>query len=123
MLSTLILAAALSASAEVPMVRDCLHSTQIRSTSVLDNKTILFELRDRSVWKNTLDFGCPSLGFHQAFSYQSHGARLCDLDTIQVFENGRSGATCGLGKFERQEGSIRELTKADREMKRFARGR
>lgn len=123
MLSTLILAAALSAGTDKPEVRDCLTTTQLRATSVLDDKTILFELRDRSVWKNSLDSACPSLGFYEAFSYESFGARLCDMDYIKVFENGRVGASCGLGKFERQEGSLRELNEADRTMKKLARGR
>lgn len=122
MLSTLILAAALSAGTE-PVMKDCLSTTQLKNTTVLDDKTILFELRDRSVWKNTLDYGCPSLNFYQAFSYETFGARLCDMDYIKVFENGRTGASCGLGKFERQEGSMRELTQADRKMKRLARGK
>ena len=102
--------------------RDCLTTHTLRSTAVLDDQTILFQLRDGSVWKNTLDFSCPSLGFNEAFSYESHGAQLCDLDTIKVFEPyGISGATCGLGKFERQTGGMRELRAAAREKKRLAR--
>ena len=123
MLSTLLFVAALSAGSDAPVVRDCLTTSQVRSTAVLDDKTILFEMRDRSVWKNSLDFGCPSLGFYEAFSYETYGSRLCDMDYIQVFENGRVGASCGLGKFERQVGSLRELNAADREMKKLARGK
>ena len=118
-----VLAAALAA-AETPAVttRDCVTTHTLRSTAVLDDQTILFQLRDGSVWKNTLDFSCPSLGFHESFSYESHGLQLCDLDSIKVFEPfGNSGATCGLGKFERQVGSMRELRAAAREKKRMAR--
>lgn len=123
MLTSLILAAALNAGAEKVEVRDCLTTTQLRTTSVLDDRTILFEMRDRSVWKNSLDSVCPSLGFYEAFSYESFGSRLCDLDYIKVFENGRIGASCGLGKFERQIGNLRELEEADRVMKKLARGK
>ena len=104
--------------------RDCLSTHTLRSTAVLDDQTILFQLRDGSVWKNTLDFSCPTLGFHESFSYVSHGSRLCDLDSIKVFEPfGISGASCGLGKFERQLGTMRELRTAARAEKRLARAK
>ena len=107
-----------------PSTRDCVTTHSLRSTAVLDDQTILFQLRDGSVWKNTLDFSCPSLGFNESFSYESHGSQLCDLDTIKVFEPfGISGASCGLGKFERQKGTMRELRAAAREQKRLARAK
>ncbi|GEM_PF-1384579 len=131
MLISLVLAAVLSVSetsaetsAETLAVttRDCVTTYNLRSTAVLDDQTILFQLRDGSVWKNTLDFSCPSLGFREAFSYVSRGSQLCDLDTIKVFEPyGNSGVTCGLGKFELQDGSMRDLRAAAREKKRLAR--
>ncbi len=131
MLTSLVLFAALAAAdkpADLPQesptadVRDCLVTHTLRSTAVLDDQTILFQLRDGSVWKNTLDYSCPSLGFREAFSYVSRGAQLCDLDTIKVFEPyGNSGVTCGLGKFELQSRSMRELRVAAREQKRLAR--
>ncbi len=131
MLISFVLVAALSAAeapvdtpAETPVVttRDCVTTYNLRSTAVLDDETILFQLRDGSVWKNTLDSSCPSLGFREAFSYVSRGSQLCDLDTIKVFEPyGNSGVTCGLGKFELQAGTMRELRAAAREKKRLAR--
>ena len=123
MIISWVLVAALAA-AETPGVaaRDCVTTSTLRNTAVLDDQTILFQLRDGSVWKNTLDLSCPTLAFHESFSYVSHGMRLCDLDTIKVFEPfGASGATCGLGKFERQQGTMRELRAAAREQKRLAR--
>ena len=102
--------------------RDCVTTYNLRSTAVLDDQTILFQMRDGSVWKNTLDYNCPRLGFHESFSYESRGTQLCDLDTIKVFEPyGTAGATCGLGKFEHQVGTLRELRTAAREEKRLAR--
>ena len=124
MLISLVLVAALAApdTSAAVTTRDCVTTHTLRSTAVLDDQTILFQLRDGSVWKNTLDYSCPSLGFNEAFSYVSHGAQLCDLDTIKVFEPyGSSGATCGLGKFERQSGTMHELRTAAREKKRLAR--
>jgi hypothetical protein len=118
MLTIMLLTAALAADADVKQSRDCVSTTQIRNTAVLDDQTIIFELRDRSVWKNTLDYSCPRLGFFEAFSYESRGMQLCDLDTIKVIESsGFVGPTCGLGKFERQTQSLRELKTAAREQK------
>ncbi len=127
MLISLVLIGALAAAdapSETPKatMRDCVTTYTLRSTAVLDDQTILFQLRDGSVWKNTLDYSCPSLGFREAFSYESHGTQLCDVDTIKVFEPyGNSGVTCGLGKFERQVGSMHELRMAAREKKRLER--
>ena len=127
MLISLVLFGALAAADASPKMlaattRDCLTTYTLRSTAVLDDQTILFQLRDGSVWKNTLDFSCPSLDFRGSFSYESHGAQLCDLDVIKVFEPyTNSGATCGLGKFERQTGNMRELRTAAREKQRLAR--
>jgi hypothetical protein len=122
MIIPLIFVAALTsaASASPEATRDCVTTHALRSTAVLDDQTILFQLRDGSVWKNTLDFSCPSLGFTEAFSYEINGSQLCDLDTIRVFEPyGPQGASCGLGKFERQVGTMRELRAAAREQKRL----
>jgi hypothetical protein len=126
MLSTLLLMASLAGDV-LPVqttfaraTRDCVSTTFLKSTAVLDDQRILFELRDGSVWQNTLDSRCPMLGFSEAFSYQARGAQLCDLDTITVFEPHISGATCGLGKFERQAGRMRELRAAARAEKAAA---
>jgi hypothetical protein len=118
MLTILLLSAALAGDADLKQSRDCVSTTQIKNTAVLDDQTIIFELRDRSVWKNTLDFSCPRLGFFEAFSYEARGLQLCDLDTIKVIESsGFVGPTCGLGKFERQTQSLRELKTAARQQK------
>ncbi len=123
MILPIIFVAALTSAAPASpaaTTRDCVTTHALRSTAVLDDKTILFQLRDGSVWKNTLDFSCPALGFTEAFSYEINGSQLCDLDTIKVFEPyGPQGASCGLGKFERQVGTMRELRAAAREQKRL----
>jgi hypothetical protein len=115
MLSFMLVAAALAAEVPVQQTRDCVSTTQIKNTAVLDDQTIVFQLRDGSVWKNTLDFSCPRLGFYEAFSYESRGMQLCDLDNVKVIEtSGFIGPTCGLGKFERQTQTLRELKNAAR---------
>jgi hypothetical protein len=78
----------------------CLTTTNIRNTKVWGDYTIDFEMRDGSTYRNTLDVGCPELGFEQRFAYKTSVSRLCSSDTITVLRsNGDRGASCGLGRF------------------------
>lgn len=97
-------AAMLGASATSDTSRDCLRTHEIRNTRVLDDKTILFVMRDRKVWKNTLEGTCPSLAFYESFSYSVHNGSLCSSDWIQVF--GGVSFSCGLGRFEASDPSV-----------------
>lgn len=81
-------------------VKSCLNVSQFDSTRVLDDQTIIFKLKNRKLYRNTLPHSCPRLGFHEAFSYEVSGSSLCDVDVIRVFEPHFQGVTCGLGKFE-----------------------
>jgi hypothetical protein len=116
MLLEIIAVASLSLGASTndakPVVKNCLTVSQLRSTAVIDDKTVLFELRNRSVWVNKLKFKCPSLGFYESFSYEVHGNSICDIDVIRVFAQNHIGASCGLSKFERVEGRLSDVRKA-----------
>lgn len=82
---------------------NCVHIQRIRSTRVLDDRTIDFELINGSTLRNTLPNSCPSLGFEEAFSYSTSLAQLCSVDIITVLHQGggqRRGASCGLGPFQ-----------------------
>ena len=81
---------------------DCLLLREVRETRVRDDRTIDFYLRDRRVYRNTLPFACPDLGFEEAFSYRTSTQQLCAVDTIMVIRrlSGIPGPTCGLGKFQ-----------------------
>jgi len=96
--------------------RECVPVTQIRSTKVLNDSTVLFELRDRTVWRNTLKLSCPSLAFEDRFSYTISGTSLCRMDTIRVLRTGAfgldEGASCGLSAFTAEAGSIKESVNA-----------
>ena len=67
-----------------------------------DDRTIDFITTGRKVYRNTLDYPCPQLGFEQRFAHKTSTNNLCSLDTITVLTSpGLSqGATCGLGKFQ-----------------------
>lgn len=78
----------------------CISVKDIRKTHVRDDRTIDFELNDRSVMRNTLPYTCPQLGFEGNFSYTTTADRLCSTDVITVLVTGNSrGASCGLGAF------------------------
>lgn len=96
-------AAAPAPKAEAPKTVDCLDLIQIDRTQVLDDQTILFHMKNRKIWKNTLPYRCPQLGFEKAFKYKTSIGRICNVDMITVLHTGggiMEGATCGLGTFE-----------------------
>jgi hypothetical protein len=81
---------------------DCIQSNRIRQSNVVDDQTIVFELKSGDYLVNLLDRECPGLGREKRFMHETHG-RLCDVDTITVLEQwGTSltrGFTCSLGAF------------------------
>jgi hypothetical protein len=83
--------------------RDCIGTNRIRSTEVIDDQTIVFEMRGGLYYSNILERECPGLANHDRFQYRTTGGQLCDIDTITVLEQWggsfRSGFTCQLGGF------------------------
>ena len=69
-------AKALAAYTPVGKAKDCVTISQIRSTRVIDNKTIDFTMAGGKVYRNTLPYSCPSLGFEQRFSYRTSTSQL-----------------------------------------------
>lgn len=79
----------------------CITTNQIRSTHVVDDRTINFVMTGRNrMFRNELPFACSGLSFNRAFKHNSRTGQLCSVDTITVIQNGRRGATCGLGRFQ-----------------------
>ncbi len=82
---------------------DCVRLNDIRETHVRSDQVIDFELRNRTVLRNTLPNSCPQLGFEERFAYSVTAGQLCSVDTITVLTSGGGltrGATCGLGNFQ-----------------------
>lgn len=81
----------------------CINTRNIRSTDVLDDRTILFRMRGRDYYVNYLRNDCPGLVREERFSYRTTGGRLCQVDTIRVLEQFggfiQEGMSCGLGVF------------------------
>lgn len=84
--------------------KTCVPLTMIRQTHVVNDETIVFQMRGNKYYQNTLPNRCPRLAFNDSFSYATSLSQLCNVDIITVLETfgGRlnRGAACGLGKFE-----------------------
>jgi len=86
---------------------DCIMPNRIRNTHVRDDQTIDFEMIGGTLYRNTLPYKCPGLGFEERFAYKLSTNQLCSVDIITVLQSFGSGlsqgASCGLGKFQKME--------------------
>jgi hypothetical protein len=108
-LASVLLFAATSARAqngEKPFDRtpvDCIVTTSLDRTQAVDDRTILFYMRGKKVYRNYLPRKCPGLERENRIMYKTRGSRLCDVDTITVLEQWGArlspGFTCPLGSF------------------------
>lgn len=77
----------------------CLDTSQIDSTSIPDNHTIIFRMNNGVRWKNTLQAECPGLWIAGGFDYVISGGTVCaNEQRIRVHD---MPATCFLGPFTR----------------------
>ena len=85
--------------------RDCISLNRLDDTEVIDDRTILFFLKNDEIYVNRLRNRCHGLGFEESFMYETSTAQLCNLDLITVLRDmgfGFSrGASCGLTTFHR----------------------
>jgi hypothetical protein len=83
--------------------KSCVDLGRVRDTTVIDDHTILFTLRNGDILLNYLPHACPDLAREKRFSYRVTANRLCDVDTITVLQDFGlglgPGATCRLGSF------------------------
>ncbi len=90
-------------SEEYYQLEKCILPSRIRSTDIIDDRTIVFYMSQKKIFVNQLPRRCAGLRIAGAFSYRVSVARLCDIDRITVVDSfgGRvnRGASCGLGKF------------------------
>ncbi len=93
-------AAPVQAQSDAPGNSVCLPVTQILSTQAIDRHTILYRMRDGTVWRNTLVTDCPSLVAFSAggFSQVSHNDYIC-ANSQQI--RTQTGNVCRLGPFTR----------------------
>jgi hypothetical protein len=90
-----------SVSAQMPSAEDagkhvCLWTYNIDHTHVVNPKTILFYMKNGTVYRNDLKAACPGLEFH-GFSYVTRSDQICGPEIgIRVI---RTGEACSLGEF------------------------
>jgi len=77
----------------------CVSLHRIKTTRVLDDRTIVFEMSGKQTLVNNLPRRCPGLGFEKSFGYKTSLSQLCSHDTIWVISDIGRGASCGLGAF------------------------
>jgi hypothetical protein len=98
--SALALSAATKVQAQAQGGNVCLNVTEILTSQAVDNKTIIYRMKDGKVWRNTLAAPCPELVSFSAGSYSQvlHTDYLCaNTQHITV----KSGMVCRLGEFTR----------------------
>ncbi|MEI9995270.1 MAG: hypothetical protein WDM91_11800 [Rhizomicrobium sp.] len=91
------IAACASQAAEPDGNKICLEASAVSGTTVLDDRTILFRMRDGRVWKNTLRRECPQLKFWGGFDEVIRGDEICaNQQIIRVLQ---TKLPCQLGAF------------------------
>jgi hypothetical protein len=98
--STFVLSAAVPVQAQNDPNNVCFSVTEIVSTKATDRRTILFKLKDGTVWRNTLITDCPDLVAFSAGGFASvvHAEYICANRHRIVTQ---SGNVCRLGPFTR----------------------
>lgn len=81
-------------------MENCVSTRRISSTRVIDDDTILFEMRGKKVYLNRLSHSCHGLRMSGGFSYKVSTTQLCKGEIITVLETMGQGSSCSLGKFE-----------------------
>jgi hypothetical protein len=90
--------ATLLAAAPAFAANVCLDVNDIVGQSSPDGNTIVFHMRDGSVWRNVLQRPCPDLKFN-GFAWTITGPHeVCENE--QILRVLHSGEICSLGKFE-----------------------
>ncbi len=88
----------------VPEERRCVPLPAIARTTIVDDRTILFYMRDGTIYRNDLIHACPGLSREGKFMYRVAAHQLCDVDTINVLEDFGfayvQGPACMLGPFK-----------------------
>lgn len=81
----------------------CVRIVDIDQIDIVDDETLVFRMRNGSVYENDLPHACPGLRKNDTLMYRSSIGRLCSVDIVTVlYDRGfgfSPGASCGLGMF------------------------
>lgn len=88
---------------EAPAAKSCLYEGDLRRTTVLDDRTILFTTRDGQTYSNSLPQQCPMMRGNSILNYEVEHRRICSGSMFQVLVDYGFGLTpgvvCALGIF------------------------
>lgn len=79
----------------------CIPQRQIRATYYVGDKTILYRMTNKLVYRNDPAGGCPGLNSSAALVTQTPTGQLCrgDIARVRDFGLGFSIGSCALGDF------------------------
>ncbi len=82
----------------------CINTGSILQTRIIDDGNIVFMMRRDKMYLNTLRGTCTGLARRGSFTYTIQTRSLCELETINVIEDGHIGQalgrSCTLGRFQ-----------------------
>ncbi len=87
----------------------CIRSYDIVRTDIPDDSTILFVMRDRTVYKNSLPFVCGGLRLDtRGFTYEPTNPATDEIcSNLVTIRTNTTGSVCELGAFARLPGKGR----------------
>ena len=87
----------------------CIRSYDIFRTDIPDDSTILFIMRDRTVYKNTLPFACGGLRLDtRGFTYEPTDPATDEIcSNLVTIRTNTAGNSCQLGAFSQLPGKGR----------------
>ncbi|MGI9329691.1 MAG: hypothetical protein ACR2QB_03160 [Gammaproteobacteria bacterium] len=104
-----------------PGTRDCVSLAGLDRTRVVNDDTILFYMKGKIVYANTLPRTCRGLKRTDALSYSTSLSRLCNVDIISGLRSSAGSfypaVRCGLGMFVPIEEDELALLLAEPELK------
>lgn len=73
---------------------------QVMRTRILDDRTIVFFMRNNKAYVNRMKYDCAGLKHEDRFAYDSFNGLLTSMDKIWVIDDfGRQNTVCGLEEF------------------------
>ena len=85
------------ALADQPTKSVCIQADEVDHTKVLNDHQILFYMRGKQVWLNTLQARCTTLPIQDGFAMAANYSEFCaNSQSIRVL---RTGQFCQLGEF------------------------
>jgi len=100
----------------------CISTRSIRSTRVLDDRHVVFELPSKTYYLVQFQHRCHQLRRNSSITFETRGGQLCRLDSIRAIDNFRAGSIgppCSIPGFYEvtadQVALLRETLKAERQ--------